>query len=238
MKNIFLLPGLDGSGVILQKLSEALTRLGMRVFVVSYPKEDSYNYEDYANYVKNYINECIGVEQSFSVFAESFGGPIIPLLYKSLHSRIEKIIFCASFVTNPMVGARVLKFFNKSIQASRISSLAYMVNFLGLNPSSDAVEIFNKAQQGLTDSLVRARINEVLSLSNSGKELAHFNNISTPILYIQARYDTVVLPKGYFSLKRLNPHTQLKVLSSSHLVSYVQSHKVAEEIYYFLNDIV
>lgn len=237
MKNIFLLPGLDGSGVILQKLSDALTRLGMKVFVVSYPKDDTYNYDDYANYVKNFINESIGVESPFSLFAESFGGPIIPALYKSLELRIEKIIFCASFVTNPMVGARVLKFFNKSVDASRISSLAYMVNFLGLNPSADAVEVFNKAQQGLNDSLVRARINEVLSLTHTGKELEHFKNISTPILYIQARYDTVVLPKGYLSLKRLNPHTKLKVLSGSHLVSYVQSHKVAEEIYYFLNDI-
>lgn len=237
MKKLFLLPGLDGSGVILQKLSENLKRLGFDTYVISYPHNQQWKYEDYARFVEQYIGEKIEPQERFAVFAESFGGPIVPLIYRKFKNQINKIVFCASFVTNPVIGATALKLFNKYVKPSSIPSLAYAVNFIGVNPDAETLQVFTKCKEGLSDSLVRARVNEVLSLSNNSPQLQEFSGISTPILYIQAKYDTVVLPRGYTGLKRLNPHTQLKVIDSAHLVSHAKSREVAETMFYFLENI-
>src|SRR6476646_6886070 len=176
MKKIFLLPGLDGSGISLIPLRYALLLSGLDVKIIQYPQNAEWKYVDYAAYVCEEIKK-ISSGDEFSIFAESFAGPIVPYVYSYFNKKIEKIIFCATFIKNPIYGARAVKLINRFVKPSSFPSLAYSISFLGLNPKSETIEVFKEIKKSVQEDVVRSRINEVLSINDDSEILKNFKDI-------------------------------------------------------------
>lgn len=92
---LVLLPGLDGTGELfaplLSELSPQFTPL-----VIAYPTDKLLDYTALAEYVRKRLPK-----DNFSIVAESFSGPVAHLLACDGPKGLQRVMFFASFLSNP-----------------------------------------------------------------------------------------------------------------------------------------
>src|SRR5690348_11173051 len=94
MRWVFL-PGLDGTGLLLEKV---VARAGVSApcTLVRYPTELKGSYQDYVGIV----GAALGCEQPVVLIAESFSGPVAVRLAQA-HPNIKAVVLSGSFVSHP-----------------------------------------------------------------------------------------------------------------------------------------
>lgn len=216
-KKIFILPGLDGTGKLFDDVKEELEKTGRQVILASYPPL-LWKKEDYINYIKQFIKSNTEPGEIFAIVAESFSGMFIPTIYKDLKSQISHIIFSASFVKNPVLAPTAFKMINKALKISKLPSLATQLAMIGPNPTTDLISLFNRVTKDINDDVLKSRINLCLDIDNRDIVYNSFTNIKTPILYLQSRFDTIILPYCLKDIEKINPHTQSKIFNTAHMI--------------------
>ena len=94
--SLVLLPGLDGTGRLFDPLIRHLPEW-IHPVVVSYPKDQSYGYQDLMKIVTRSLPE----DTDFVILGESFSGPLSIMIARQRPKRLIGLILCATFVKNP-----------------------------------------------------------------------------------------------------------------------------------------
>ena len=95
---IVLLPGLDGTGELFERVAPFLEEY-LTVKIVRYPLDPTLGYAGYTELVRREI----GRRQVF-LLGESFSGPVAVRVAKQLGQQIKGIVLAATFVKNPWPG--------------------------------------------------------------------------------------------------------------------------------------
>jgi pimeloyl-ACP methyl ester carboxylesterase len=98
VQEIVLLPGLDGTGDLFDRLAAGLAD-EFTVKVVRYPNDPSLGYAGYAELARN----VIGRREVF-LLGESFSGPVAVRVAAQLGAQIKALILAATFLKNPWPG--------------------------------------------------------------------------------------------------------------------------------------
>lgn len=92
---IVLLPGLDGTGDLFDRLEDKLSP-ELSVKIIRYPEDPTLGYAGYVELVRNEIGS-----RSVYLLGESFSGPVAILIAAQLGRQVKGIVLAATFVKNP-----------------------------------------------------------------------------------------------------------------------------------------
>ncbi|MBS0250564.1 MAG: alpha/beta hydrolase [Proteobacteria bacterium] len=98
---IVLLPGLDGTGDLFDRLAARLAS-DLAVTVVRYPQDPSLGYAGYAEIVRNVIGK-----RPVFLLGESFSGPVAVRVATQLGRQVQGVVLVATFVKNPWPGCLI-----------------------------------------------------------------------------------------------------------------------------------
>jgi len=179
---LLILPGMDGSGLLLTDLIDSLRNL--TVEVISYPNSDDLDYSQLEKLVQSRLPRG----DSFALLAESFSGPIAISLAARRPPGLRGLILSCSFARNPRP---VL---------SKLSTMLSLFPCKGVYLAAIARVLFgrfsNRARRSaLRDALnqvsvetLRGRIASVVEVDVSAK----LANLDIPILYLRGTEDRLI----------------------------------------------
>lgn len=179
---IIMMPGLDGTGLLLTDIRDRLAAQ-REVDVLRYPPELS-RYDDLAGWVRGRLPE-----EDFILVAESFSGPLAMLLAAEKPPGLKGVVCVATFTKAPRrlpsVLAHVLRVLpTGSPLAARLAQPVLM----GRWSNADFTARFREALGAVPAGTLAARLGEVLCLNLSGIG----RDIGVPVVYLQASDDRLV----------------------------------------------
>ena len=179
---IIILPGLDGTGLLLTELESILAKENA-VSVIRYPV-DRYLYDDLLSWVKDKLPS-----DDFIVVAESFAGPLAIMLASQKPVGLRGIVFVATFARSPL---RLPLFLPHLVRIIPFKSpfLAWLIQplLMGRWSSKMFTERFQNAVNLVPARTFAGRLREVLKVDMRDR----LKELSLPFIYLRATQDRLV----------------------------------------------
>lgn len=229
VKRLFLLPGMDGTGLLLKPFIDCFGRR-IEAHLFDYPTDVIRSYEEIINHVETVLPRY---GEDFVILAESFGGPIALSLAQKGIPGLRALILVVSFAATP-------RHF-----LLRLTRFLPMVRLLGMTvPRRFARRMMlgSKAPQKTLDSLLEAfymiapevfasRLDEMRRLRLPQK------TIDLPALYIQATNDLLLPENAVDDIKVLMPRLEIDRIEGPHMVLEVHPQTCARLVAGFLDSL-
>lgn len=225
---LIMLPGLDGTGNLLQLPKENLKEY-FDTRIISYPHNEELTYFELANHIEKLLPK----EENFYLLAESFGGALALELAIRKPLQVKGLILSATFSKNPVLLPSLALHFSKVpyIKYLPLPLLDYI--FSSYKSTSQVVKKLQSTLKGLNYDVINYRIKEVLNL----KDNSRLSEIKVPILYLQGKYDNIILPLAYLHIKKVLPQTHKVEIDSGHMVLQCKPLECATLIKQFVGNI-
>ncbi|POO57844.1 alpha/beta fold hydrolase [Agrobacterium rosae] len=182
---IVILPGLDGTGLLLTELEDILVQENA-VSVIQYPPS-LYRYDDLHIWLKNVLPD-----DDFILVAESFSGPLAIMLASQKPLGLRGIVFVATFVRSPV---RLPLFLTHAVNIIPIKStvLTWLIQplLMGRWSGKAFTKRFRSALKLVPAATVAGRLREVLKV-DAREQL---RRLSLPVIYLRATQDRLVPSK-------------------------------------------
>ena len=229
MRHIILLPGMDGTGQLLEPVKAALAPR-FAVHVVSYPPDEKLNYRQ----LMPFLERAIPRSEPYAIVAESFSGPLAIEHASTRPTNLKGLVLCASFVANPLPqGLRWLRILARESLFCRSARMWLTRHFLlGTDCPSELVESVSAAIQGVHPAVLAYRLRLILD-SNASDQL---RSVEVPVLYIAGARDRLLGRRGLAQVSDLVPNVSTTVLEGPHLLLQRMPHESAEEISLFMGE--
>ena len=218
MTRLVILPGTDGTGVLLREFVAALGDLDS--LVISYPAGRILGYEQLAEFVRPQLP----TSEPYFLLGESFGGPLAILL-AAQSSLCVGVILCASFArySSPLRALAPLV----ALVPIRVIPLRVMSWFLLGRWSTPSLRAqLAHALSNVLPSVLRARILAALQVNATPQLQA----IGVPLLYLQASHDRIVQASVGRGIASSLPRATLAQVSGPHLLLQVAPQASAAEV--------
>ncbi|HEY5993855.1 MAG TPA: alpha/beta fold hydrolase [Gallionellaceae bacterium] len=209
MTQLIILPGMDGTGLLLERFIAALGP-AFEVRVVRYPDEASWGYAE----LENVARAALPDSGPIFILGESFSGPLAVMLASERPAQIQGLILCGSFVRNPRPKLAWLKPFIRLLPVSGAARAALDFLLLGKHASAEMRMALSEALKRISPATLRSRLGEVLTVNASTR----FAALDMPILYLRATRDRVVPRTASELALRLNPHTRIADIDAPHFL--------------------
>lgn len=225
--NLFLLPGLDGTGKLFQPLLAQLPGY-LAPAVISYPTDVFLDYHQLVEYVR----ERVPTDINFVLLAESFSGPIALELAASQPSNLLAVILCATFVSNPVHRFTSWAGSLLSAELFRFTPPRCIVRhfLLGQRASEAVINTFIDAVETVPGKVLSARLKSVFKVD--AKEA--LRDCRVPILYLSAKQDKLIGEGSAKEITALNPAVEVVRLDGPHFLLQSEPAKAAGAIDTFL----
>lgn len=225
---LVILPGLDGTGLLLKPFVAALGS-GFAITVVSYPVAEPLGYPELEALARAALPE----EGPFVILGESFSGPIAVSLAADGSPRLKGVVLCCSFVRNPRPALAWLKPLLRITPLARapLAALAWLL--LGKSSSRALRAAFSQSLAMVSAAALRARLRAVLEVDVS-KRLAALN---VPVLYLRAARDRVVPLASSELISRLNPRTRIIEMEAPHFLLQSAPAEAAKAVREFVREV-
>lgn len=188
-RNLILLPGLDGTGLLFANLINQLEE-DFEVTSISYPSKSQCSLDDLAEIVKNQMPD----PRNSVLLAESFSGLVALTLLEKLPVSPKGIIFGMCFVEPPFQALlRVTsKFPITQIPWGCIPDAIYRRFCLGNLANKEQLENLKNVLSQVDPAAIfqRLRLIETFRIPKNSK------NLEIPCLYIQATKDRLITNKS------------------------------------------
>ena len=210
-KNLVLLPGIDGTGLMFEPFLKVL-RAPYRALVVSYPKDKPLHYYD----LLPCIREVVPWKEPFSIIAESFAGPLALEFASRQWEDVESVILCASFIASPFepfvqFGQSILEtaFFRK------VPPLWLLQKYMtGENPPEPLVSKLKECLAEVSPEVLSYRT-RMIANTNASQQLMR---CKPPLVYIEATKDELVGSRGWEQIAEIRPDTAHFKVDAPHLL--------------------
>lgn len=212
MLTIVLLPGMDGTGQLLEPFVSALGA-EFKVQVVPYPTVGALGYEE----LQTIVGKQLPSTGHFVILGESFSGPIAISLAASHPKGLVGLILCSSFARNPRPAFKALSSFVGALPVTLapMAVLSHLLMGRFANPALRSTLSSSLAQ--VSASTFRARVKAVLSCDASAK----LNAIKVPLLYLLGAHDRVVPASASRHIVQVVPSTQVVTIEAPHFLLQV-----------------
>jgi len=218
---IVLLPGLDGTGDLFDRVVPHLAR-DFTVTVVRYPPDPTLGYAGYVELVRNVIGS-----RPVYVLGESFSGPVAVLIAAQLGEQVQGIVLAASFVKNPWPGWLI----RRSIRVDPRATPPNIRNAILMGPYGDGElrDEVEKIVQALPRPVRNARLRAVAEVDVE----ADFMRLKCPILALHGRSDWLVRKSPMQKVIGEKGRARMIVFPAAHMLLQTQAAAVATEIIEF-----
>lgn len=179
---IIVLPGLDGTGNLLNEFAKALGE-NSPTRVITYPSE-KYNYQDLLVYISEQLPN-----DEYILIAESFSGPLGIEIAAHNFQHLKAVIFVATFARAPHpIPSRVAKFLALvPLPAEVIAKLSQRFVIGNYQTKEFAAEYVTTLKK-LPKRTVANKLSELLQTDKVGM----LKRIEAPMAYIMAENDLLV----------------------------------------------
>jgi pimeloyl-ACP methyl ester carboxylesterase len=229
VKKLVLLPGMDGTGKLLQPLVHAL---GDRIEtqVIDYPAHEKLGYPELIDRI---VAQIPTDGTDFAILAESFAGPIGLTLAQQHHPGLRGLILAVTFAIPPR---------KQLLQLTKLLPMPWLLAqpvpcwlagriMMGPAPPEDRLDALCSVMKEMDPEVIANRFEEVrdLELDPTAIEL--------PVMYIQATDDLLLPESAVDDVRQFVRNLTVHRLEGGHLVLETQAEKAAELVADFLRAI-
>lgn len=206
----FVLPGLDGTDLLLSEFARSAPATHLPATVLTLPSR-SMGYEELCEH----FHEIVESAEACTLIAESFSGPLAVLLAHRHPNVVRHLVLVATFVTRP---------------TPRIAALLpWSLLFRLPVPSFVARRFLTGANESLVANLRRAsRVHLPRTLARRMREIRDVDvscqlaELGCDITYIRATGDQVVGEKHAEAISGLNRRVMIRHIDGPHLILQTQ----------------
>ena len=220
-----MLPGLDGTGILLEPL---LARMPpwIKPVVVKYPESGANTYQELLGYIDKELTSL----GHFAILGWSFGGPLAVMIADRYPERVSALILCNTFLTPPYPALVPLRFL---LNTPVIACIRALRRLRFLFPAY-ANEEFRRAKartwrtvhaQNLAQ---RARAALTIDVRN------HLGHVNTKMAYIHSLHDEVIPRRCLDEVLSIAPFLSLCNINGNHMALFLECDQAAALIVNFL----
>ncbi len=226
MVTLVLLPGMDGTGELLDAFAAAMSD-GIKVKVLRYPTTEAL---DYAG-LEAVARAALPVDEPYVLLGESFSGPIAIALAASRPPQLLGLVLCCTFARNPRPLMGVVRPWIGLLPMAvmPVGLLARLL--LGRFYTAAWRQALSRALGQVAPQVLRARLRAVLSADVS-RQLA---NVVVPTLYLRAAHDDLVPCSAGQHVLAVKPGTTMLVLDAPHFLLQVAPAEAARAVSEFIS---
>jgi sigma-B regulation protein RsbQ len=230
IRQLVLLPGMDGTGNLFDGFIEALPR-EFETKTVRFPPDAIHSYSELFQIVQSAIPES----DPFVLLAESFSTPLAIQLAAAGPANLKALILCAGFVTPPVIGWKRAFAVPAARLFSRITPPASLIKMIlvGRSAPSSLVEAVRAAISSVRSKVLVARVQSIVTCE-ARTDLAR---VKVPILYVQAAQDKVVSTRCMKEILSISPTTKAISVPGPHLIIQREPQKTAAVVAGFLHQL-
>ena len=224
---LVLLPGMDGTGELLSEFATALAG-EFEVATVRYPTERSLSYSE----LESFVRAVCPTSGPFVLLAESYSTPLAIKYAASKPENLEGLVLCAGFATSPMRGWR--RFFGWLLAPLMfripMPNLASKLWLVGPDAPPSLLESVRTSVSSVKPKVLATRLRSVLAC----EVRPEMDQVTVPVLYIQAKQDRLVNASCLDELRHIKPQIAVAALEGPHLLLQREPYKAAETVARFV----
>jgi pimeloyl-[acyl-carrier protein] methyl ester esterase len=228
MTSIVVLPGLDGTGLLLDAF---VRELGAEFEVdrVTYPTHEALDYAQ----LTDRVARALPSSRSYVLLAESFSGPIACRVAARNPPGLVGVVFCASFVSSPLPALRRFAALLRLAPVRSVPVALLAAVLLGRWSSSAHVTALKRALHCVDPRVLRLRAGAALAAAPPV-----VGSIRVPVLYLQAGSDRLISRASLDRLRRIAPSTTVTVIPGPHFLLQVAPQACAAAVRSFARSVV
>lgn len=217
-QEIVLLPGLDGTGDLFERIG-AFLAADFVVKIVRYPNDPSLGYAGYVELVRNEI----GGRDVF-LLGESFSGPVAVQAATQLGRQVKGVILAATFVKNPWPGWLLRRAARVDPETTPVKVRdAILMGRYGDDELRKKVDVIVRA---LSRPVRAARLRAVGEVDVR----QNFSRLECPILVLHGRDDWLVPVTMMQKVVSEKGGARMIVLPAAHMLLQTRAEEIAAEI--------
>ena len=230
LKQLVLLPGLDGTGKLFADFLAALPDT-FTTTVITYPTQKFLPHAE----LLPFVSEAVPKAGAFVLLAESFSTPIALEYAASNPPNLAGVVICARFVFKPMAGwswivKGVAKRWFFRIRAPR-RILEYFL--VGANAPPTLIQKLRQALRIVNPAVLSCRVREALDC-DARNDLAR---TTVPIMNVQAAHDRLLAKSCSTEIFRIRPDVISAVVQGPHLILQREPQKVTNLVTAFVEQL-
>lgn len=211
VKQLVLLPGLDGTGQMFAPLLQVLPA-ELKISIARYPRDQKLTYAQ----LRPYVLRTLPPTETFALIAESFSGPLAVEVAATPPENLQAVILCASFVSNPVPPLlQWISAFNHPLWF-RYRLPREFVRYAAALWDCDETVIAQLIESTATvqPEVLAHRFAQVMQVDVR----AQLQGCELPLLYLRAKRDVLVWQKNWAEISRLKPDARCIEIDASHFV--------------------
>ena len=223
MVAVVVLPGMDGTGELLEDFVRSLSG-DLEPLVIAYPPAQALGYPELRALVRAQLPAG-----PFVLLAESFSGPIAVEIASGASSGLLGLVLAGTFVKAPIRVPRMLA----NVPFWRLPAKLLSWPMLGSWATPVWERRFADASAKVSPDAWRSRMRAVMSVDVT----ASLERVSVPTLYIRGRSDRVVPSSAWELISSIRPATRLVELEAPHFILQTRPEASAEVVRAFVAEV-
>lgn len=211
-----LLPGLDGTGLLLSDFAKLL-ETHFSVKVVRYPTHQPFDYDDLMGLVRRQLPTG-----DYIVIGESFSGPLALRLAQEEPAGLKGVVLGASFARLDLPAKPVLSYLANLISPHLVPT-SMLTHFLLGRSATPELRKHLKQVLAIVDPLV-------LSIRARAALKVDYLGSPQPVLYLRANADRLVPKSAAQHLSKIVPDLRIHDIAAPHFLFQVAPYECAAAI--------
>lgn len=226
---LLLLPGLDGTGRLFERLARNL-RGRLVVEIVAYPEDPLLGYDELTRFAAERLkalSEMTTPPRHAIVLGESFSGPIAVRLANRHPRRVAGLILAATFLTPPLPAW--LMRMGAAISHRRLPGSLVKAMMLGQHRDTELADLIDALSASLSPDLIAARVRAVADVDVR----ADLATIACPLLVLHGLSDYLVPSRAIVRAGEACSGASIRLLPAPHMLLQTATGPAADEIVAF-----
>jgi len=222
-----LLPGLDGTGALLESFAQSLGKV-LACTTISYPAKFASSYVE----LERIALAALPAEEPYILIGESFSGPIAISLAAKAPPNMKGLVLCATFARSPIPLRRLFAPFVR-YAPTHLPMFVLRHLLLGKWATSSIEQTLATALAEIPAEVLRKRVGEVLKVDVSNQ----LSSIKIPVMYLQAAQDRLISSSAREYLHRVNPVIKMVSVDGPHFLLQTAPENCIEKISKFAKEV-
>lgn len=227
LKQLVLLPGMDGTGLLFGEFCAALSP-ELSATTVSFPTGRFLSYTE----LLPLVNAATPKGEAFAILAESFSTPLALAYAATNPPNLAAVVICAGFIRNPIGrwSVMVRPFVRPSLLG--LTPPRWFLEFFLVGKNAP-LELIHKIQAVLKDvapEVLSRRLQAVLDCDSRDD----LTRAAIPILYLQGTNDRLLTESCRKDISLIRPDVAFAVIPAPHLILQREPQRAANLILAFI----
>lgn len=211
MINIYLLPGLDGTGKLFEEFQLNSPKWAKPI-IISYEHATNNSYTALIELAVSQIDQST----PHIILGESFSGPIAIELASHKNEMLISLILSASFINSPSTVSHIpvpSSFLEMAIATAPHQMLTKMFLLNGFDNQA-ILEKVTSVTNSVSNRVIAERLIEVQHVDATSA----MKDVECPVLYLKSKHDRVVPHAAAEKVFSLNSRVSIIVIDSPHMI--------------------